>query len=164
MNDRHPLNSMACIIFAFTFLTSLPAMAADDFDPKTDRPIIELFRESPDAIPLEPRDPTKDLLQFYRDCSTIEGREAGPIDIQRTIGGTAQMGIPTFFRAPVALCPQDLVAGGVDIAIMGAPVDMSGGMRGTGFGPSALRTAPIYTPWGAVLKVSHPVVGDVDFM
>jgi agmatinase len=74
------------------------------------------------------------------------------------------MGIPTFFRAPVALCPQDLVAGKVDIAIMGAPIDLSSGMRGTGFGPSALRTAPIYTAWGTVLTVAHPVVGDIDFM
>ena len=45
------------------------------------------------------------------------------------------MGIPTFFRAPVALCPQDLKAGKVEIAIMSAPIDMSTGMRGTGYGP-----------------------------
>ncbi len=153
-----------CCIVAFLFSGPVIATAAEEFDPKTKKPIIELFRESPDAIPLEPRDPTKNLLNFYRDCSKIEGRDPGPIDIQRTIGGTAKMGIPTFFRAPVALCPQDLVAGKVDIAIMGAPIDLSSGMRGTGFGPSALRTAPIYTAWGAVLKVAHPVVGDIDFM
>ena len=57
-----------------------------------------------------------------------------------------------------------MVAGKVDIAIIGAPIDLSSGMRGTGFGPSALRTAPIYTAWGTVLKVAHPVVGDIDFM
>lgn len=153
-----------CSIFTFIFLGLVNTKAAEKFDPKTEKPIIELFKESPDAIPLEPRDATKNLIEFYRDCSKIEGRDPGPIDIQRTIGGTAKMGIPTFFRAPVALCPQDLVAGKVDIAIMGAPIDLSSGMRGTGFGPSALRTAPIYTAWGTVLKVAHPVVGDIDFM
>lgn len=153
-----------CLIVFFSITGVAPALAAGEFDPKTDKPIIELFRESPNAVPLEPRDPTKDLINFYRDCSKIEGREPGPIDIQRTIGGTGKMGIPTFFRAPVALCPQDLVAGKVDIAIMGAPVDLSSGMRGTGFGPNAVRTAPIYTPWGAVMTLSHPVVGDIDFM
>ena len=158
------LTMTLCCISALMQLGPINSIAADKFDPKTEKPIIELFRESPDAIPLEPRDSSKDLLQFYRDCSKIEGRDPGPIDIQRTIGGTAKMGIPTFFRAPVALCPQDLVAGKVDIAIMGAPIDLSSGMRGTGFAPSALRTAPIYTAWGAVLSVAHPVVGDIDFM
>ncbi len=162
---KNTLSAMTlCFIFTLLILGPTKVIAAEKFDPKTEKPIIELFRESPDAIPLEPRDPTKDLLQFYRDCSKIEGRDPGPIDIQRTIGGTAKMGIPTFFRAPVALCPQDLVAGKVDIAIMGAPIDLSSGMRGTGYGPSALRTAPIYTAWGTVLKVAHPVVGDIDFM
>jgi len=143
---------------------AFPAMAAEDFDPKTEQPIIDLFRANPDAVPLEPRDPSKDLTALYRDCSTIEGREPGPINIQATIGGVAHMGIPTFFRAPVAVCPQDLVAGQVDVAIMGAPVDMSTGQRGTGYGPMAIRTAETYMPWGGVLKAAHPTVGDIDFM
>ena len=140
-----------------------PAISADDFDPKTEKPIIDLFRESPDAIPLEPRDPSKDLTSIYIDCETIEGREPGPIEIQSTLGGLATMGIPTFFRAPVARCPQDLVAGEVDVAIMGAAVDLSVGVRGTAFGPMAMRTAETTMPWGALLPVAHPTVGDIDF-
>ena len=56
------------------------------FDPKTDEPIIDMFRKSPDAIPLDPRDPTKDLLGLYRDPNDNPKREPGPINIQKTVG------------------------------------------------------------------------------
>jgi agmatinase len=131
--------------------------------PKTEKPVMDLFRANPDSVPLEPRDPSRNLTELYRDCSAVEGREPGPIDIQRTTGGTNKMGIPTFFRAPVALCPQDLEAGDVDIAIIGAPVDTSTGMRGTGFGPMAVRTGETVLPWGEILHLAHPTVGDIDF-
>lgn len=144
-------------------LSITPVFAADDFDPKTEQPIIDLFRANPDSIPLEPRDPSRNLTELYIDCETIEGREPGPINIQSTVGGMAQLGIPTFFRAPVAICPQDLVAGEVDVAIMGAPIDMSTGMRGTGYGPMAVRTAETQLPWGSILSVAHPTVGTIDF-
>ncbi len=137
---------------------------AEEFDTRTEKPVMDLFRANPDSIPLEPRDPTRNLTELYRDCSKVEGRDPGPIDIQRTIGGTGKMGIPTFFRAPVALCPQDLKAGEVDIAIIGAPVDTSTGMRGTGFGPMAVRTGETTLPWGEILPLAHPTVGDIDFM
>jgi agmatinase len=140
------------------------AFAAENFDPATEKPVMDLFRANTDSIPLEPRDPSRNLTELYRDCTTVEGREPGPIDIQRTIGGTKEMGIPTFFRAPVALCPQDLKAGEVEIAIIGAPVDTSTGMRGTGFGPMAVRTGETTLPWGEILHLAHPTVGDIDFM
>lgn len=149
--------------FAVCLNFSTTTYAADDFDPKTDKPIIDLFRANPDSVPLEPRDPSRKLTEMYIDCSKIEGREPGPIDIQATIGGTAKMGIPTFFRAPVALCPQDLTAGKVDVAIMGASVDLSTGMRGTGYGPIAMRTGETLIGWGNLLSFAHPTVGDIDF-
>ena len=67
---------------------------------------------------------------------------------------------------PVALGPEDLKAGNVDVAVMGASVDMSGGMRGTAWGPQAVRTAERVVPWGEgdLFKVGHPSVGDFDFM
>ena len=159
--NRSVAATLGAALFA---LAAAQAQGAEDFDPKTDKPLIDLFRANPDSIPLEPRDPSRNLTELYRDCSKIEGRKPGPIDIQRTVGGTAKMGIPTFFRAPVALCPQDLKAGNVDIAIMGAPVDTSTGMRGTGYGPSAVRTGEILMPWGPLIPVSHPTVGEIDFM
>lgn len=157
------LRKLSILIGTLVYVGAISSViAAEDFDPKTEKPIMDLFRANPDSIPLEPRDPSRNLTELYRDCSKIEGRQPGPINIQRTIGGTAKMGIPTFFRAPVALCPQDLKAGKVDVAIMGAPVDTSTGMRGTGFGPSAVRTGETTLPWGGIIAVAHPTVGDID--
>ena len=44
-----------------------------------------------------------------------------------------------FAGAPVAIYPEDLVAGNVDVAIVGAPLDMGSYYRGAGFGPMAMR-------------------------
>ena len=50
-------------------------------------------------------------------------------------------GVLSFFRLPVALTQEDLRAANVDVAIIGAPVDMGVGLRGAGEGPRALRAA-----------------------
>ncbi|MHC4930832.1 MAG: agmatinase family protein, partial [Planctomycetota bacterium] len=134
------------------------------FDPKTDEPIIEMFKKSPNAIPLEPRDPSKDVTALLRDPNDNPKREPGPINIQKTVGGAAFQGIPTFFRAPVALGPEDLKAGGVEVAIMGASIDMSGGMRGCAWGPQAVRTGERVIAWGELLPGAHPTVGEIDFL
>lgn len=125
--------------------------------------IMETMQAAHDAVPLDVTDPSHDLMGMFRDPKDNPARAPGPINIQRTVGGLAFQGIPTFFRAPVALCPEDLVAGGVDVAIMGASVDQSVGLRGTAWAPQAMRTAETLIPWGAVLEAGHPVVGDVDF-
>ncbi len=132
----------------------------------TDKPIFNMFDESPDAIPLDPRDPSRDPRNLYRDPNDNPKREPGPINIQKTVGGMAYQGIPTFFRAPVALGPEDLKAGNVDVAILGASIDTGAGMRGTAFGPQAVRTAERVTAWGegALFTAGHPYAGDVDFM
>ena len=59
------------------------------------------------------------------------------------------MGIPTFFKLPIALTPEDLKAGDVDVAIVGAYTDMGGGGRGAAWGPMALRASPSVSGWGA---------------
>jgi agmatinase len=59
-------------------------------------------------------------------------------------------GIPTFFHLPIALTPEDLKAGKVEVAILGAYTDMSGGMRGAQHGPSAFRNSEVYGGWGSV--------------
>jgi len=64
-------------------------------------------------------------------------RAPGPINLSRYM--EARSGIPTFANAPVALTPEDLKAGKVDIAIVGAPLDMGSGYRGAKGGPLALR-------------------------
>jgi agmatinase len=49
-------------------------------------------------------------------------------------------GIQTFMKAPVCLTPADLRAGGIDIAVGGAPWDgTASGFTGTHLGPRAIR-------------------------
>ena len=101
------------------------------------------------VIPLDVSDPTFDLWKLVRD-DLSEGRDPGPIDVQRFYGGLGFTGIPTFFRLPVALVPADLSAGQVDVAIMGAYTDMGMGSRGASRGPAAFREARgEYVGWGA---------------
>lgn len=64
-------------------------------------------------------------------------RDFGPIHLSRYIGGGG--GIPTFAGAPVAVFPEDLVAGKVDIAIAGVPQSLSSGTRDSDNGPKAMR-------------------------
>ena len=79
-----------------------------------------------------------------------EGREPGPINVQRYPGGFAYQGIPTFFKLPVALLPEDLKAGDVDVAIISAHTDMGSGTRGASRGPNDLRAnGDVYGTWGA---------------
>jgi agmatinase len=108
---------------------------------------------APDAasIPLDPDDPTLNVWQLPRDTSSDPKREPGLIHVQRFEGGPAWTGIPTFFMLPLALTPEDLKAGKVDVAILGAPLDTSSGMRGAAFGPKALRTGENNLFWGAYM-------------
>jgi agmatinase len=100
-------------------------------------------------IRLNPDDPALDIWSQIRDQSADPARTPGPINIQRLIGGLGWHGIPTFFMLPVALNAEDLKAGKVDVAILGAPLDTGVGMRGAAFGPRAVRTSERYSGWGA---------------
>ena len=111
------------------------------------------------SIPLNPDDPTIEEWKHPRDMSA-DKRPPGPVNVQRFAGGFTSGGIPTFFRKPVALTPADLKAGKVDVAIMGAGVDMGSGMRGAVYGPNALRTADRYLGWGAYSEPNMHVMVD----
>lgn len=63
-------------------------------------------------------------------------RDFGPVNVSRYIGGG---GVPTFAGAPVAVFPEDLIAGKVDVAIAGVPQSMSSGTRDSDNGPKAMR-------------------------
>jgi len=139
------------------------APAADVEDTKTEEPILDLFEKSGDSIPLDPRDPTLNLMNLFRDPDNNPKREPGPINIQKAVGGFIYQGIPTFFRLPVALGPEDLKAGKVEVAFMGASQDLSTGQRGTAYGPQAVRTGEVVGGWGELMPLSHPQAGDVDF-
>jgi Arginase family len=73
------------------------------------------------------------------DRSRQRHREPGPIDHQRSQFAPAYSGIATLFGVPLCLNQEDLRAGRVDAAVLGAPVDVSLGHRGAAYGPSALR-------------------------
>ncbi len=104
-----------------------------------------------------------DVWRIEYDRSNDPKREPGPIELNRYIANpVAPGGIPTFMRWPVCLTQEDLKAGEVDVAVIGAPLDLSTGQRGTAFGPQALRTADRYLPGGpaagGVLTHTHVVV------
>jgi agmatinase len=67
-------------------------------------------------------------------------REPGPIHLSYYNSDSAYgSGIRTFARAPAAIYPEDLIAGKVDVAIVGAPLDMGSYMRGAKFAPDYMR-------------------------
>ena len=90
-------------------------------------------QEAPDPeaaiIRLDPNDPNLEVWRD-RDISDDPPREPGPIRVGSVL---------SFFGLPVARTIEDLVAGEVEVAFMGAPVDMGVGFRGAGEGPTALR-------------------------
>ena len=135
---------LALIVLAVSALGSM--VAAQDGET-----LIERIRKNPNSVPLNPFDPTLKAWAKTRDFSKDPKREPGPINVQRSEGGMAYVGIPTFYKQPIALTPADLKAGKVDVAIMGAALDMSSGRRGAAFGPNAVRTSEGYIPWGGQL-------------
>jgi agmatinase len=101
-----------------------------DFQPGKDKPTIALDTSSP----------MFNAWTVERPAALNPKREPGTISLNRYVGGWGG-GIPTFAGAPVALTPEDLKAGKVQVAIVGAPLDMGSGWRDAKNGPLALRTA-----------------------
>ncbi len=93
-----------------------------------------------DELPLNTAAPDFNAWHVRRPSSFDPDREAGPIELRRYMGGWGG-GIPTFAGAPIALTPEDLIAGEVDVAIVGAPLNMGSGFRGADHGPMAIRMA-----------------------
>ncbi len=73
-------------------------------------------------------------------------RPPGPLRVNRTEYEMAFSGIQTFLKLPVCLTPEDLRAGGVDVAVGGVPWDGTAtGLTGTHLGPSAMRQGDYIT-------------------
>ncbi|CAN7521776.1 agmatinase family protein [Phenylobacterium sp. LjRoot219] len=92
------------------------------------------------TIPLNKNSPTFNAWKVKRPQTMNPKREPGPIELGKYVGGFGG-GIPTFANAPVAMTPEDLVAGKVDVAIVGAPLDMGSGWRDALHGPVMIRAA-----------------------
>ncbi|MFC3301858.1 agmatinase family protein [Parvularcula lutaonensis] len=97
------------------------------FDPETDMA----------SIPLNTDSSSFNSWKVMRPKEMDPEREPGPININYY--ASSRFGIATFAGAPVAVYPEDLEAGNVDVAIVGAPLDMGSGYRGQRYGPQAMR-------------------------
>lgn len=102
------------------------------------------------AVPINGNSPSVDVWRLMRkDLS--KGREPGPINVQRWSGNYPWIGIPTMFHLPVALTREDLVAGEVEIAFMGA--ELVGDARARTWGPMEMRNphrSEVYHVWGSM--------------
>ena len=110
-----------------------------------------------------------DVWRQERDRSNDPKREPGPIDLNRyEINSGPYLGAATFLNWPICLTQEDLRAGNVDVAVIGAPIDMSVGQRGTAWGPKALRNAERYLPGGPIaqslLTHTHVMVKPYDVL
>ena len=104
--------------------------------------------------------------RFVRAVRTPPGlrdkREPGPFSVHRYL--EPKSGIPTFGGAKVAVWPEDLVAGNVDVAIMGVPSDMSSGQRDAAWAPDEMRALnTIATPDVQSLVKPLEVLSVVDY-
>lgn len=113
-------------------LVALPLLAtAQDADrPGQADPEAAIIRLDPNAEGL-------DVWSQLRDTAGDAQREPGLIPT----GRLRRPGVLSFFSLPLALTPEDLKAANVDVAILGAPVDMGFRMRGARQGPPALRAS-----------------------
>ncbi len=89
------------------------------------------FSEGRDVpnIPLNTESPKFNAWRMQRPRSMDPQREPGPIPLGRYNG---KGGPPTFGGYPLALSKEDLIAGEVDVAILGAPLNMGSGWRDSG--------------------------------
>jgi agmatinase len=89
-------------------------------------------------------------------------REPGPFSVHRYL--YPRSGVTTFGGANVAVWPEDLVAGNVDVAIIGVPSNMSSGRRDASAGPNAMRAMnTIATPDIQSLLKPLDVLSVVDY-
>lgn len=122
------MNTLKKLLVLFGALIPIWIVVGQDFTPS-------VFDRNDESIPLNPNDPSFDPWSQLRDPANDPDREPGPF----YPGRLRNAGVLTFFNLPIAINPADLTAGNVDVAILGAPLDMGVGMRGTAFGPGSLR-------------------------
>lgn len=80
-------------------------------------------------IPFNTESPSFNAWKLKRPRSMDPTREPGAVELGR-YGGSG--GPPTFGGFPIALTMEDLVAAEVDVAILGAPLNMGSGWRDSG--------------------------------
>lgn len=118
---------------------------------------IEPWRDpkNPNHVVLDPE--TMDQWKQLEDHSE---RKPGPMNHWRYNITANHTGIPTFFKLPIAVTPEDLKAGGIEVAIFGAPYGsyMPGSGGGNVLGPMVVRSVR-----DMVIYSSPPIMGWSEF-
>jgi formimidoylglutamase len=135
--NRSSWLSIAPLLVGFSVACTAPDQpSAETEDPQADttseaQPIDDMAGVSADEPSIIRLDPEGNLDVWRdRDVSEDPPREPGPV----SIGGAL-----SFFGLPIAVTTEDLIAGEVEVAFLGAPVDMGVGYRGAAEGPTAMR-------------------------
>ncbi len=137
------MNTKTVVTTALLTLVSLTALAqgADPKDPTGTRNDPSLMPwsdpDDPHVIRLRKDDDTLELWRDRNEKPNVK-REEGPIDVQRYGWGLDYTGFPTFFKAPIAMTTEDLIAGDVDVAIVGSTTD-GNLIKGTNIAANVLR-------------------------
>ncbi len=126
------LQALAPILFAVAFGFAGNALAEDppspdlQAQPKVDGLPAGLvpWRDPNDPNVIRLDDDSKAFLT-RRDRSGDLERTPGPINLQRYEDAWSKWAFPTYLGVPVALTPEDLKAGDVDVAIVGLPSDFN---------------------------------------
>ena len=113
----------------FSFISVVNAQDPESPDLKNDKIIdglpagLQPWRDpnNPDVIKLD--EGYQDF--FIRTERSEEERKPGPINLQRYQFAFSKWAFPTYMGAPIALTPEDLKAGNVDVAIVGVPSDFN---------------------------------------
>ena len=135
------LSTAALFVFVLLLVSCSGQVPPQPAEPSSG-PTSEEAAQNPDAaeqteqtteddaiIRLDPNDPELAVWQD-RDTSEDPPREPGPVGIGSAL---------SFFGLPIAITTEDLTAGEVEVALIGAAVDMGVGFRGAGEGPNAFR-------------------------
>lgn len=90
------------------------------------------------AVPLNPAAGDYNSATVLRPAALDDvQREPGPFSLHRYVNEPDP--IPTFANAPVAIRKEDLLAGKVQVAFVGVPLDLSSGWRDSQNAPDAMR-------------------------
>lgn len=110
--------------------------------------IDKIYNPETATIHLDPNDPTLDVFFTKRDFSK-DDRKAGPINVQRYDLSLAGFAFPTFYGLPIALTPEDLEAGNVEVAIVGETTVGTFGRTGATYAANYARLGEVLFPSGA---------------
>lgn len=132
MNFKHFAGSIFAVAIAAN------SGLAQDFSTRDDPTVTPwVDPDNPLVILRDPNDPNAEF-EFGRNSLPNPEREAGPIDLQRYDLNPFGSQFPTMFGMPIAMTTEDLIAGDVDIALVGSTAD-NNAVPGTAYGPNMLR-------------------------